>query len=197
MGIIDIDNNLEEDKMKKYNWRRLLSVVVLAIVLAVFFRSVLFASYVVDGESMEPTLYDGNLLMVNKMIYNLSDVNRFDVIVFHANEDDDYVKRVIGLPGDELEYKDDKLYVNGEYVEEDFLNGYVQASNSWPTTDNFTLEETTGEETVPEGKLFVMGDNREDSLDSRSFGFISTNQIVGKVDVSYWPLSQMKLSFSE
>jgi len=197
MGIIEIDNNLEEDNMKKYNWRRLLSVVVLAIVLAVFFRTVLFASYVVDGESMEPTLYDGNLLMVNKMVYNLADVNRFDVIVFHANEEDDYVKRVIGLPGDRLEYKDGQLFVNGEYIEEDFLNGFVQADDSWSTTTNFTLEETTGEEKVPEGKLFVMGDNREDSLDSRSFGFISTDQIVGKVDISYWPLSQMKLSFSE
>ncbi|WP_067729763.1 signal peptidase I [Oceanobacillus damuensis] len=183
--------------MKKYNYRRLIPIVVLAVVLAVILRSTLFASYVVDGESMEPTLYDGNLLMVNKIVYDLKNVDRFDVIVFHANEEDDYVKRVIGLPGDEIEYKNDQLYVNGEHVKEDFLDAYVQASDSRPFTTNFSLEQTTGEEKVPEGHLFVMGDNRQDSLDSRSFGFISIDQLVGKVDVKYWPLSQTKLSFGK
>ncbi|MFC4024498.1 signal peptidase I [Oceanobacillus longus] len=183
--------------MKKYNYRRLIPIVILAVVLAVILRSTIFASYVVDGESMEPTLYDGNLLMVNKIVYDLTDIDRFDVIVFHANEEDDYVKRVIGLPDDEIEYKNDQLFVNGELVEEKFLNAYVQASDSKPFTNNFTLMETTGAKKVPENKLFVMGDNRQDSLDSRSFGFISTEQIVGKVDVKYWPLSQTKLSFGK
>ncbi|MGJ9459351.1 signal peptidase I [Oceanobacillus sp. CF4.6] len=183
--------------MKNYNYRRLIPIVILAVVLAVILRSTIFASYVVDGESMEPTLYDGNLLMVNKIVYDLTDIDRFDVIVFHANEEDDYVKRVIGLPEDEIEYKNDQLFVNGELVEEKFLNAYVQASDSKPFTNNFTLVETTGVQKVPENKLFVMGDNRQDSLDSRSFGFISTDQIVGKVDVKYWPLSQTKLSFGK
>ncbi|WP_010650058.1 signal peptidase I [Oceanobacillus massiliensis] len=181
--------------MRKYNYRRLIFLVLFAVVLAVILRSTIFASYIVDGESMEPTLYDGNLLMVNKVVYDLKDVDRFDVIVFHANEEEDYVKRVIGLPGDEIEYKNDRLYVNGEFVKEDFLDAYVQASDSRPFTDNFTLKDTTGEQKVPEERLFVMGDNRGDSLDSRSFGFISLEQLVGKVDVKYWPLSQAKLSF--
>ncbi|MEC5423667.1 signal peptidase I [Virgibacillus sp. C22-A2] len=183
--------------MKKFNLRKLIPVILLAVVLAMFFRSFLFASYVVDGESMEPTLYDGNLLMVNKVIYDLKEVDRFDVIVFHANTEDDYVKRVIGLPGDQIEYKDDKLYVNGEYVEEEFIASFVLANDTEPYTNSFTLEKITGKKEVPEGKLFVMGDNRTASLDSRSFGFISADQLVGKVGIQYWPISQVRLTFSD
>src|SRR5699024_7440649 len=109
--------------------------------------------------------------------------------VFHANTKDDYVKRVIGLPGDEIVYKQDKLYVNGEYVQEGFLHSLKVGSTHEPFTNDFTLMEITGQKKVPEGKLFVMGDNRPDSLDSRSIGFISIEQLVGKVDVKYWPLS--------
>ncbi|WP_099157245.1 signal peptidase I [Virgibacillus ndiopensis] len=181
--------------MKKINYRKLISVVLFAVVLAIVFRTVLFASYVVDGKSMEPTLYDGNLLMVNKVIYDLKNVDHFDVIVFHANKREDYVKRVIGLPGDEIKYKDDKLYINGEYVKEEFLDPFKKASKASPLTDDFTLKGVTGSAKVPEGKLFVMGDNRENSLDSRSFGFISVDQLVGKVDIKYWPITQAQLSF--
>lgn len=166
--------------MRKINYRRLLFVIICAITMAVFVRTFLFASYVVDGKSMEPTLHDGNLLMVNKILYDIKDVERFDVIIFHKNRKEDYVKRVIGLPGDEIVYQDNKLYINGEYVEEKFL----QAAR----TESFTLQEKTGYTKVPDGSLFVMGDNREDSFDSRSFGFINTDQLVGKVSIKYWPL---------
>ncbi|WHX24722.1 signal peptidase I [Virgibacillus halodenitrificans] len=183
--------------MKKIHYRKFLPVVIFAIAFAIIFRTVLFASYVVDGESMEPTLFDGNLLMVNKVVYNLENVDRFDVIVFHANQQDDYVKRVIGLPGDKIEYKDDKLYINGKYIEEKFLEPYRNVNSNEPFTEDFTLEEITGNAEVPEGKLFVMGDNREDSLDSRSFGFISQKQLVGKVDVKYWPLTEASLTLGK
>lgn len=182
--------------MKKGYLRRIISIVLLAIVLAFVFRSFMFASYIVDGESMEPTLYDGNLLMVNKVVYDLAGVDRFDVIVFHANEKEDYVKRVIGLPGDEIEYKDDKLYINAEYVKERFLEPF-KVGEAEPYTNDFTLKETTGTQTVPEDKLFVMGDNRDNSMDSRKFGFISTGQLVGKVDIRYWPVSKVQLTFGK
>lgn len=178
--------------MKKYlKWIR---TVLLALLLAFVFRSYLFASYVVDGESMEPTLYDGNLLMVNKAVYDWSEIDRQQVIVFHANEDEDYVKRVIGIPGDEIEFKNDQLYVNGVLMDESYLDD-LRPSDDLPFTEDFTLEEVTGSTTVPEGQLFVMGDNRRDSLDSRYFGFVSEETVVGKVDVRYWPFSQAGIQF--
>ncbi|MEF2293048.1 signal peptidase I [Virgibacillus dokdonensis] len=181
-------------KMKN-KYRKVVFVILFGAMIIIASRSALFASYVVEGESMEPTLDDGNLLMVNKFVYDLTEVDRFDVIVFRANEKEDYVKRVIGIPGDTIYYQDDKLYINGNYVEEDFLQEYAQATLSNKTyTENFSLEEVTGETKVPKGKLFVMGDNRGESLDSRAFGFIAQTQLVGKVDVKYWPISQASLS---
>ncbi|MYL18409.1 signal peptidase I [Halobacillus litoralis] len=179
--------------MKKYlKWIR---TVLLALLLAFVFRSYLFASYVVDGESMEPTLYDGNLLMVNKAVYDWSEIDRQQVIVFHANEEEDYVKRVIGIPGDEIEFKNDQLYVNGVLLEESYLDD-LRPNDGLPFTEDFTLEEATGSATVPEGHLFVMGDNRRDSLDSRYFGFVPEDTVVGKVDIRYWPFSQAGIQFN-
>lgn len=179
--------------MKKYlKWIR---TVLLALLLAFVFRSYLFASYVVDGESMEPTLYDGNLLMVNKAVYDWSEIDRQQVIVFHANEEEDYVKRVIGIPGDEIEFKNDQLYVNGVFLDESYLDD-LRPNDGLPFTEDFTLEEATGSATVPEGHLFVMGDNRRDSLDSRYFGFVPEDTVVGKVDIRYWPFSQAGIQFN-
>lgn len=139
---------------------------------------------------MEPTLHDGNLLMVNKMIYDLKEIDRFDVIVFHANEEEDYVKRVIGLPGDHIAYKNDILYINGEPVKEPYLEPFREEAEGQLTND-FTIEEITEETVVPEGKLFVLGDNRQKSYDSRDIGFVDVATVVGKVDVLYWPMSDI------
>ncbi|KHE67120.1 signal peptidase I [Halobacillus sp. BBL2006] len=180
--------------MKK-KYQRAIRTILFALLLAFVFRSFMFASYIVDGESMEPTLYDGNLLMVNKVVYDWKDIGRKDVIVFHANEKEDYVKRVIGVGGDEIEVKDDQLYVNGELVDEHYLDS-LRPHDGLPFTDDFTLQQVTGQKKVPEGKLFVMGDNRRDSLDSRYFGFVNIETVVGKVDVRYWPFSQVALQFN-
>ena len=178
----------------KNTWKWIRTIL-FAIVLALAFRSFLFASYIVDGKSMEPTLFDGNLLMVNKMIYDWQDVSHGDVIVFHANEKEDYVKRVIGLPGDTITYKNDTLYLNGEKVDEPYLDPY-RKNDGKPLTKDFTLEEITdGVKEVPDGRIFVMGDNRRESLDSRYFGFVPIETIVGKVDVRYWPIGDLALQF--
>ncbi|MFQ3543818.1 signal peptidase I [Halobacillus rhizosphaerae] len=178
--------------MKKY--RSIIRTILFALLLALFLRYFIFASYIVDGKSMEPTLYDGNLLMVNKVAYDWHEINRQDVIVFHANEREDYVKRVIGIAGDEISFKNDKLYVNGKEVSEHYLDP-LRPHDGEPFTENFTLQEVTEEDRVPAGKIFVMGDNRRDSLDSRYFGYVSIEKVVGKVDVRYWPVSQLALQF--
>lgn len=158
-------------------------------------RTFFFSNYVVEGSSMMPTLQDGNKLIVNKFVYKISDLERFDVIVFHANENEDYVKRVIGLPGDTIEYKDDKLYINGKYYEEPYLDRYKSKYPGRTFTGDFTLLEKTGYEKVPDGMVFVLGDNRLGSWDSRHFGFVSIDQIVGEVNVRYWPFNQWGFSF--
>lgn len=179
--------------MKKKFWVYLRTIVI-AFVIAYAIRTLLFATYVVDGKSMEPTLHDGNLLMVNKVIYDWKDVNRFDVIVFHHDEQDDYVKRVIGIEGDSIEYRNDRLYINGEPQEEAYLQPFREEAVG-KLTEDFTLKEITGEVKVPKGYIFVMGDNRQKSLDSRKFGFVPIDSIVGKVDARYWPISQAAVAF--
>ncbi|MCT1903493.1 signal peptidase I [Oceanobacillus sojae] len=177
--------------MKKYNYLRVSIVAVSLIAVFLIVRAFLFENYVVNGKSMEPTLYDGNLMMVNTVTNNISNLHRFDVIVFHATEENDYVKRVVGLPGETIEYKDDQLYVNGEYISEDFLQEEKENAETKPLTEDFTLLEVTGEETVPEDQIFVLGDNRGDSLDSRSIGFVPVDEVVGKVDITYWPITEL------
>ncbi|NRD78382.1 signal peptidase I [Bacillus sp. BRMEA1] len=167
----------------------------IGIIIFAFIRAFFFSNYIVEGQSMMPTLQDGNKLVVNKLGYQMGDYHRFDVIVFHANAKEDFVKRIIGLPGDKIEYRNDQLYINGHKYAEPFLNTYKQKSPGVKLTGDFTLKEITGEDTVPEGKLFVLGDNRLGSWDSRYFGFISIQQVVGKVDLRYWPLNEMNTHF--
>ncbi|MGM9987770.1 MAG: signal peptidase I [Bacillaceae bacterium] len=184
---------MRENKGKKrLQW---LKTILLGVFLATLFRMFFFSTYIVNGESMLPTLREGNLLVVNKIKYVIGDIERFDVIVFHANEKEDYVKRVIGLPGDEITYKEDVLYVNNKPVKEPYLNKSIEKQKEKPYTKNFTLEELTGEKRVPEGYLFVEGDNRVKSWDSRHFGFIPIDHVVGKVNLRYWPINQFTTNF--
>lgn len=182
----------EELKKEGIEWVKAIGI---GLVIFVFIRTFFISNYVVDGESMMPTLQDGNKLIVNKIGYQIGDFDRFDVIVFHANQNEDYVKRVIGLPGDTIEYRDDELFINGKKTDEPYLERHRNQAISHKFTEDFTLIEKTGMEVVPEGKLFVLGDNRLGSYDSRQFGFISVDQVVGKVNLRYWPLDHLDVSF--
>ncbi len=168
----------------------------IAFVIYILIRTFLFSSYDVEGKSMQPTLEDGNKLVVNKINYQIHDINRFDIIVFHANSQEDYVKRVIGIAGDRIRYKDDRLYVNGEKVDEPYLEKFKEGFPEQDFTGDFTLKELTDITKVPEGKLFVMGDNRLESADSRHFGYIPVENVVGKVDVRYWPVNDFNFKFT-
>lgn len=182
----------EELKKEGIEWLKAFAI---GIIVFAFIRTFFFSNYVVEGESMMPTLQDGNKLVVNKIGYRIGDLNRFDVIVFHANQEEDYVKRVIGLPGDRIEYRGDVLYINGENYQEPYLEKYRKEAFGERLTGDFTLFELTGKEMVPEGHIFVLGDNRLGSRDSREFGFVSIDQVVGKVDLRYWPIDQIGVSF--
>ena len=171
-----------------FDW---LKVTGLVIILLLCIKWFLFSTYEVEGNSMEPTLNDGNQLIVNQMTYEITDVARFDIIIFHDDNGEDYVKRVIGLPGEQIEYRDDRLYVDGQYIEEPYLEDNRRSLFlEQKLTGDFTIEQITGEKKVPENMLFVMGDNRLNSLDSRHFGFVSIDDIVGKVNVLYWPIEK-------
>lgn len=174
-------------------WKETVSwikAVVIAAVIALLVRHFIFSNYMVRGESMMPTLQDGNRLIVNKIGYRISEPHRYDIIVFHASENVDYVKRVIGLPGDSIVYRNDTLYVNGEPAEENYLKAYKNhLPDGTKLTGDFSLKSLTGKARVPEGKLWVMGDNRQNSEDSRDFGFIDEKSVVGKLAFRYWPSS--------
>lgn len=177
---------MTKKKNELWEWTKAL---IIAVLLAVVIRYFLFAPIVVDGLSMMPTLKDQDRMIVNKFSYDIGQPKRFDIIVFHAPEKKDYIKRVIGLPGDRIEYKKDTLYVNGKAYKEPYLDKYKEQVVNGPLTDPFTLKETKlGKETVPKGQLFVMGDNRRYSKDSRHIGTIPLSKVIGKTSVVYWPL---------
>lgn len=140
----------------------------------------------IPSASMEPTLMVHDRVFVNKLSYDVGSIHRGDIIVFKRppNEPDptihNLIKRVIGLPGDTLEAQDGVVYVNGKILSEPYLPPGTITDDLPPTT-------------VPPGQLFVMGDNRGDSEDSRYFGTINKNLVVGKSEARVWPLSRIHL----
>ncbi|WP_019242329.1 MULTISPECIES: signal peptidase I [Bacillus] len=182
---------MTKKKSELWEWTKALLI---AVGLAVVIRYFLLAPIVVDGYSMMPTLHDKDRMIVNKIGYTLGDPDRFDIVVFHAPEKKDYIKRIIGLPGDTIEYKDDTLYVNGKAQKEPYLDEYKSQVFDGPLTEDFTLKDIPGgKEKVPEGYLFVMGDNRRSSKDSRHIGFVSEDKVLGKTSIVYWPFKDIRI----
>lgn len=174
----------------------LLGFFILIIVL-VLCRIYVIAPIQVQGESMMPTLSDGE----KALAYRLGNIKRFDVVPLVATDDPslNYIKRVIGIPGDRISYQQDQLFINGEKVSETYLD---QSKEIWknlqyeePFTEDFTLEEVTGFDVVPEGYYFVLGDNRRVSKDSRDtdVGLIPKDNIIGTAKIAIWPPSQWGL----
>ncbi|EGO9264831.1 signal peptidase I [Enterococcus faecalis] len=147
-------------------------------------RQFVFTPVVVRGHSMDPTLADGERVITLKN----TEINRFDIITFPAPDEPDknYIKRVIGLPGDTIAYKDDTLYINGKEVDEPYLDGFKKAlTDGQPLTGDFSLKEK-----VPADSYFVLGDNRRNSKDGRVIGFIHKKDILGEVKFVMWPFSR-------
>ena len=143
--------------------------------------------FTVSGASMYPTLHNGDRMVLSKV----GDIHRFDVVILKApDENVEYIKRVIGMPGDTIEMKSGVLYINGKKVDQPFINTEALAKQT-VFMDDFTLESLTGESKVPEGKYFVLGDNRGVSKDSRMIGFIDRSAIEGKAVFTIWPFGRI------
>ncbi|MGC6768981.1 signal peptidase I [Enterococcus sp. LJL128] len=151
-------------------------------------RQFVFTPVVVKGHSMDPTLADGERVIALKN----TGIDRFDIVTFPAPDSSNkiYIKRVIGLPGETIEYKNDTLYVNGEEVKEPYLDKFKsELTDGGPLTYDFSLEQIDAEK-VPEGEYFVMGDNRRNSKDGRMIGFVNKKDILGNVKFVLWPFDR-------
>ncbi|OMP67889.1 signal peptidase I [Domibacillus epiphyticus] len=164
--------------------------ITLAVVVTAVCKYFFFSGLVVHGESMSPTFEDKDKVLVTKM----TDIERLDQVVFHApDSENNYIKRVIGLPGDTVEMKDDVLYINGKKVDEPYLDENKESVMvGQKLTGDFTLAEVTGHDTVPDGHLFVLGDNRAISKDSRIFGFIREDSVIGEVQLRFYPINSIE-----
>lgn len=155
-----------------------LLIIVLVILIRIFFIDPVR----VDGGSMDTTLANGQIMILNKIVYKRNDVKRYDIVVVNEG-DKSIIKRVIGLPGEIIEYKDNKLYINGK-----------ETSDPYPSTetDDFSITDI-GHTKIPGDCYFVMGDNRANSLDSRypTVGVVRKNQIVGRAKLRIWPLNKL------
>ncbi|MEE1132448.1 MAG: signal peptidase I [Caryophanon sp.] len=180
----------QKEKNELWEWTKALLI---AFAVAAVIRFFLFTPIVVDGESMMPTLENGDRMIVSKIGYMIGEPDRFDIVVFHAPEGKDYIKRVIGLPGDHIEFKDDQLYINGEAYDEPYLDENKADLPEGTLTEDFTLEERTGVTEIPEDYVFVMGDNRRYSKDSRHIGLVHQDEIIGSTSIIFWPLNEIKM----
>lgn len=167
------------NKKQKNEWIEWFKAIFLSILTALFLQTFVFATSIVEGVSMEPTLRDGERLMFNKIIYLLDEPKRGDIIIIRQR-DFNYVKRIIALPGETIETKDSVLYINGEKYIQPFLS-----EETIRRTGNF------GPVKIPEDSYFVMGDNREFSKDSRNgLGYIQRNEIIGKSEMIIYPFQE-------
>lgn len=171
--------------------------IIITIILTVFIGT----SYTVSGESMHPTFEDKDKVIVSKISKILNHIDSGDVIIFHANYKSDYIKRLIGKPGDTVKYKKDQLYINDKKVKEPYLSENKKYKNGKYLTEDFnskTLNGANGKAKIPEDKYLVLGDNRQNSNDSRykDVGLIDKKQIVGKVMFRYWPFDKWESGFN-
>ena len=169
----------DKNKKKKSSLREMVEVIVTALVLAFLIQTFVVGNFWIPSESMVPTIEVNDKVIVTNFSYWFEGPKRGDVIVFRYPLDTkkDYIKRCIGLPGETVEFRDSKLYVNGQLVEEPYLPEGLVFEDYGPIE-------------VPEGQYFMCGDNRNHSSDSRVWGFVEKRLIIGKAQVIYWPFDR-------
>ncbi|NJJ37885.1 signal peptidase I [Paenibacillus apii] len=169
--------------------------IAIALILVILIRWLLFKPFIVDGPSMKPNFHTGERVIVNEILYDIRSPQRGEVIVFHVpSEGRDFIKRVIAVAGDTVKVEGDVVTVNGQKVNETYIQKAIDqkhANNQLYNDKNFPNEDFKDGK-VPEGHVFVMGDNRSDSTDSRMIGYVPLGDIVGRADVIFWPVSDME-----
>lgn len=154
---------------------------IIIIIVVVLIRSYIVTPVIVSGDSMVPTLDDKQILLLNKIDYRFNKIKRNDIVVIKVGKSE-IIKRIIGLPGETIEYRNNILYINGHEYKTDYNFD----------TEDFTLKSICNCETIPEDKYFVLGDNRAVSSDSRIIGLIDRKDIKGKTTISIWPMKKIK-----
>lgn len=163
----------------------------LILIIFLSIRNFVVQPFQVEGQSMDPTLHQGDQMLLNR----LSDPQRFDIVIFPdpMGSGDFYVKRLIGLPGDQVQVLNDQLFINGQAYDEPYLPVSATQDPTSDFTEDFTLRQITGQDQVPEGYYFVLGDNRPGSGDSRQFGFVPIASILGTASIIYYPFDQAEI----
>ncbi|WP_400163367.1 signal peptidase I [Brevibacillus sp. TJ4] len=174
-------------KAELFDWLK--SFLIIGSATAVIYLFIM-APYVVQGRSMETTLHDGERVIVNKAIYYLDDPQPGDIVIIHPDASgENWIKRVVAVAGDTVEAKNDQLYVNGQPLQEDYLNENRLKSEA----AGVVLTADFGPVTVEEGSVFVMGDNRNNSMDSRVIGPVQLDHVVGRAEFVYWPFNAIRM----
>lgn len=167
------------ESKKQNEWLEWGKAIIIAVILAFLLRTFVFATSIVEGESMHPALEDGERIVFNKLVYIISEPARGDIIIIQHPQKN-YVKRIIGLPNETIEMKDHTLFIDGVKQDSTFVNEYNEL-----LTGNF------GPIEIPEDSYFVMGDNRAISKDSRNgLGFIDRSDIIGRSEFVIYPFSE-------
>ncbi|MBI5974402.1 signal peptidase I [Staphylococcus canis] len=181
--------------------RDLIIGAVIAIIIVFILNRFVITPYTVTGESMMPTFQTNDKVLVSKLSHYFSDIKEGDIIVFHEDHNQDFIKRVIGKPGDTIEYQNDQLYVNDKPIDEPYLNENKRHRKSEFLTENFDVSDIEGahhQYRIPKDHYLVLGDNRMNSIDSRhpNVGLVPQAHIVGKVVIRFWPLSRLTFRFN-
>jgi signal peptidase I len=185
------------ETFKKSTAREYFESIVIAVILALFVRTWAVQAFKIPTGSMENNLLIGDHLLVNKFVFGpadgeravlpMRDVRRLDIVVFKYPDEPerDFIKRVIGLPGETVELRNKKVYINGQALDEPYVHFLEPASHSQEIT-SFDVRERYGPVKVPQDQYFVMGDNRDNSQDSRYWGFLPRSYIKGRALMIYW-----------
>ncbi len=178
-------------RQKRSVWREYAETLIVAVLLALVIRTFVVQAFVIPSGSMLPTLRIGDYLLVNKFVYLFRPIRRGDIIVFKFPQDEtrDFIKRVIGLPGEILEIRDRQVFIDGKPLHEP----YAVYSESPPFGSPVPYH--LGPMRIPPGHLFMMGDNRDNSLDSRSWGLLEETKVLGEADIIYFSIRSAAIPY--